>query len=139
MARTLNAQAAAQKWAQRVAASGATWQAGFTNYRAAPNANPAQNTANWQQGVAAAAPKFEAAISSAQYLSDWQAGAKNKVQSYTNSGQAHQAKAAAGFAKAFAMITQALSQLPPKGRKGTNAARATAFAEAMHAQKGAGA
>jgi hypothetical protein len=139
MARTLNAQAAAQKWAQRISQSGATWQAGFTNYRQAPNANPAQNTTNWQQGVAAAAPKFEAAISSASYLSDWQAGAKNKVQSYTSSGQAHMAKAQAGFQKSFAMITQALSQLPPKGRKGTNAARATAFAEAMHAQKGQGA
>lgn len=135
MARALNAQQAAATWAQRISQSGSKWQAGFTNYRVAPNADPQQNATNWQAGVAAAAPKYTSAITGPQYITNWQNGAKNKVQSYTGSGAAKQANAQKGFEKSFAMITQALNGLPAKGRKGTNAQRATAFAEAMHAQK----
>lgn len=136
MARTLSADAMSTAWATGVGGAGTKWTNGISNPRQAPNANPAQNTANWQTGVADAAPTYEAAISSSNYVPAWQAGAKAKVASYTGSGSARKANYAAAAAKLVPLINQALTTLPPKGPKGTNTARSTAFQTAMHAVKG---
>lgn len=132
----LNAQTMADAWAAGVGRAGTNWTQGIQNPRQAPNANPAQMAANWQQGVANAAPRFSAAVSAGDFVTKWQQGAVAKVASFTGSGTARKSNAAAGFAKVVPMIQSSLANLPAKGPKGTNSGRAQAFGEAMHAQKG---
>lgn len=133
---SIDPNAMATAWAARVGQSGAKWVAGVKAPRRLPNANPSANASAWTAGVAAAEPKFVKGISDPSYLTNLEAGVTNKQSSYTGSGTAKKANAAAGFAKVAAMIPTALAALPPRGPKGTNSARGAAFAEAMHAQKG---
>lgn len=136
MARQISAQTMADNWAKGISNAGTKWTSGIDNPRSDPNANPGQNTQNWQQGVAAAAPTYQDAISSPAYVPAWKAGAKAKVSSFTGSGNARKANFAAAAAKLVPMINTAMSGLPAKGPKGTNIQRSVAFATAMHAQKG---
>lgn len=133
-----NATTMANNWATGVAAAGAKWLNGVNNPRALPNANPQQDAANWLAGVTAAQPAYIAGISSPNYLTDLAAGATAKQSSYTGSGTTRKANAQAAFTNVATMIQGALASLPAKGPKGTNTARSTAFANAMHAQKGKG-
>jgi len=133
---TIDPNAMATAWATGVQSGGAKWIAGVKAPRRLPNANPAQNAANWIAGVTAAEPAFVAGISSAAYLPALEAGVTAKVGSYTGAATTKKANAVAGFTKVAPMIQTALASLPPRGPKGTNAARGAAFANAMHAQKG---
>lgn len=132
----INPATMATNWAQGVGSAGAKWQNGVRSPRRLPNADPSANVANWQTGVAAAGPKLQAALSDPSYLTNLDAGVGAKVSSYTGSGTTRKANAQAGFSKVAPMISSALSSLPPKGPKGTNTARSTAFQQAMHDQKG---
>ncbi len=131
MARQINVQAAAQKLGSRIGASGASWTSGISNPRRDPNADAAGMTANWQAGVANAAPRYQAQVSAAGFVQKWQAGAQAKVSSYTGSGQRASAAWSTGFAPYAPQITQIASTLK-KGPKGTNSANATAFGTALH-------
>ena len=136
MARQINAATMVANWTKGIQGAGQKWTAGIDNPRQEPNANPAAATTNWEAGVAAGAPAYTAALSNPQFLQLWRAGAKAKVASFTGSGQAR-AQNYAKSAEALApMIAQALSSLGPKGPRGTNTARSTAFQTAMHALRG---
>lgn len=132
----LNPQQGATNWAAGVGRSGSKWLNGVMTPRQLPNANPANATANWTAGVSAAAPSYSAGLSSPNYLTRLASGATAKQGSYTGAGQAHQADYATAAGKLYPLITNALSTLPPKGPRGTNSSRSTAFQQAMHAQKG---
>ena len=128
--------AMATAWSAGVAAGGAKWLAGIKSPRVLPNANPAANAANWLAGVTAGEPAYVAGVSGPNYLTSLEAGATAKQGSFTGSGAARKANAVSSFTKLAPLIQQARAALPPKGPKGTNTARATAFATAMHALKG---
>jgi hypothetical protein len=134
----VNPQTMAANWTKGVAAAGSKWLTGIENPRALPNANPQQNAQNWLAGVEQAQPAYIAGVSSPNYLTRLDAGAKAKQGSYTGAAQTHAADFASSAQRLAPMIQQALSNLPPKGPKGTNTQRSTAFQEAMHAQKGQG-
>lgn len=133
---TINPQNMATRWQSGVAASGARWLAGVKSPRVLPNANPTSNAANWQAGVATAVPKYERNTTGPTYLTRLEAGATAKQGSYTGSGAAHQADFLSSATKVAQAVEQAINGLPPKGPRGTNTGRSTAFQEAMHAKKG---
>ncbi len=135
---TIDPNAMTTAWSAGVSAAGAKWIKGIQSPRHLPNANPQANATNWLAGVQNAQPAYVAGISSPAYLTNLEAGAVAKQGSYTGSGAARKANAQAAFSKVAAMIQTALQNLPAKGPAGTNTARATAFATAMHALKGQG-
>src|ERR1019366_3158191 len=122
----------AANWAKGVGVSGAKWIAGVESPRNLPNADPVRNTSNWTSGVAAAAPLYNAGISNPAYLDRLDKGAKAKQGSYTGSGTAHQADALSSFEKLAPIIQAGVNALPPKGPRGTNEGRSSAFAQYMH-------
>lgn len=132
----LDPNAAATAWAAGMGRSGANWLKGIRSPRNIPNADPTKNTANYLAGVAAAGPSFSAGISSPRYLQRLEDGASAKQASFTGAGAAHQADYNSAATKLFPLITNALATLPPRGPRGTNSGRSTAFQEAMHAQRG---
>lgn len=133
---TINPTNMATRWQSGVASAGARWLTGIKSPRILPNHNPTQNAANWQSGVATAVPKYERNITGAAYLTRLEAGATAKQGSYTGSGAAHQADFQSAATKIATAVEQALASLPPKGPRGTNTGRSTAFQEAMHAKRG---
>jgi hypothetical protein len=133
---TTNPTNMASRWASGVSAGGARWLAGIKAPRRLPNADPTKNGANWQTGVATAVPKYEKGITGAAYLTRLENGATAKQGSFTGSGAAHQADFHSSATKIAAAIDHAVSSLPPKGPRGTNIGRSTAFQEAMHAHRG---
>jgi len=132
----LNPQAAATKWSQRVGQSGATWLGGIQAPRRLPNADPAKNTAAWQQGVAAAGPAMEKGISDPSYLTRLETGAKNKQASYSGAGTAHQTDMQNAMNKVLPAIQNIVATLPPRGPRGTNNGRSAAVADGLHALRG---
>jgi hypothetical protein len=133
---TINPTNMATRWASGVSAGGARWLAGIKSPRRLPNADPARNGANWQTGVATAVPKYEKGITGTAYLTRLENGATAKQGSFTGAGAAHQADFQSAATKIATAVEQALSTLPPKGPRGTNIGRSTAFQEAMHARRG---
>jgi hypothetical protein len=133
---TINPQNMAARWQSGVAAGGARWLAGLKSPRRMPDANPTQRAANWQAGVATAVAKFEKNTTGPTFLTRLENGATAKQGSYTGAGTAHQADFLASAGKLATAIETAVGALPPKGPRGTNTGRSTAFQEAMHAKRG---
>ncbi len=126
----------AANWSAGMARGSANWAKGVKAPRKLPNADPAKNAASWQTGVAAAGPAMLAGISSPSYLTKLEAGIPAGTSKFGSAGTSRLPQATEAFGKLAGIIDTAVTALPPKGLKGTNSARAAAFGELMHAQKG---
>lgn len=133
---TIDANAMTTAWSAGLQRSGGRWLSGIRSPRELPNANPDANVTNYLTRTAAAGPALKAGITSPNYLTRLEAGAQAKQASFTGAGQAHAADFGSSAQKLATIIGDARANLPPKGPRGTNTARSTAFQEAMHAKKG---
>lgn len=133
----INPQTMTANWSAGVQRSGAKWAAGALNPRRMFNANPQAAASSWAAGVAAAQPAYQAGLSGAD-LAVMESNINGVGQQrYSQAGTQKAAKfnkKATALASAISTVVAAL----PADRSSAQAriARMTAFATAMHAQKG---
>lgn len=136
----INPTTMAANWGPGVTNNAQKWMNKTLNPKVMFNANPAQNQANWQTGVAAAAAKGTYATKiAAVNLQQMATGiATYGVANYGASGTQKAAKYAAKTAALAAAETQVLAQVlaMPKGRGANNNNRMLAWANGMAAFKG---
>lgn len=125
------ADAAAQAWAQRLAASTDRITAGIQAVQTSPGASAARQKAVWVQNTQAAADKF-ARNAGAVSLSDWQQAALSKgVPRVAGGATAAQPKMAQFMGKLLPYVASGVTALPARGGLEQNIARSAAFIRHM--------
>ena len=130
--RAVDAQSAAQKWAENLANSTQRVQAGVEAVTVSPGVAAARQMNLWVQNTQAAAQKF-AKNSAAVSTASWQSAMINKGLPRIASGaQAAQPKMEAFMGQFLPFLSQAVKGLPPRGTFAQNLARSQAMITAIH-------
>jgi len=126
-------QAVAERWAQRMAASGDKWQQGVDSVTVAPGAAAARQKNAYVQGVTANADKWATNVGSVS-LQDWKDAMVNKgKQRIATGAAASQGKFANFMTALLPQIDRAKANLGPRGTFEQNTQRMLAFSQNMHA------
>lgn len=127
---------AAQAWATNFGAAGPKYTAGIQKVTTSPTQLAAARSAFWASQVAAARPRFEAGLNRVS-LQAWQQAATTTGAARLSTGATKGAPKVNAFMTQFLpALTTIVNGLPARGDFGANMARFTAFATALHNQKG---
>lgn len=136
MAVKATAAAATQAWSSGFAAAGTKYTAGINSVTVAPGQLAANQKAAYLANVQANANIWAAKVAAVD-LNTWKAAAAGVGASRLGSGATKGEPKVASFMQAFLpVLTNVVNGLPSRGTFDQNLARFTAYAQALHAQKG---